>query len=122
MTLKWTAVVVATVAVTLCATTNIVVETLTTDGVPVVVDILALAGASVAIVVAVLAEFYHRLTARITALSDFLVARLAELDAHTGDRNTGFVEGYLLGHAQDGKVVPLSPRAAGRRHVGNPAD
>jgi len=30
-----------------------------------------------------------------------------------GDRNSGFVEGYMLSHTPDAAVVPLTPRHAG---------
>ncbi|GAA4694532.1 hypothetical protein [Phytohabitans rumicis] len=115
MPLKWTAVVVATVAVTLCVTANILVATLSGHPVPVVVNLFALACASVASVTAVIAEYYQRLDDRLSALTEFLAMRLAELDNHTGDRNSGFVEGYLLSHSQDATVVPLGSRAVGRR-------
>jgi hypothetical protein len=115
MTLKWTAVLVATVSVTLCATANAVIGMVNGAQVPVVVNLLALSTASTATVLAVVADLHDRLNGRITALTEFLIARLNELDDNTGDRNTGFVEGYLLGHGQDAAVVPIGPRGHGRR-------
>lgn len=115
MPLKWTSVVVATVAVTLCVTVNIVVAVLNAGAVPDVVNMFAIASAAVATVLAVMADLYNRLNSRITALTEFLVARLNELDTHAGDRNAGFVEGYLLSHGQDAAVVPIGPRMHGRR-------
>lgn len=115
MPLKWTAVVVATVAVTLCVTANIVVAVLNAGVVPDVVNMFAIASAAVATVLAVIADLYNRLNSRLTALTEFLVARLNELDTHAGDRNAGFVEGYLLSHGQDAAVVPIGPRMHGRR-------
>lgn len=125
MPLKWSAVVVATVAVTLCVTANILVEVLSARQVPIVVNLFAVATASVTTLVAVMAELYQRINDRLSALSEFLVVRLAELDDRTGDRNTGFVEGYLIGQGQghdghplgqsdDASVVPLGFRS-GRR-------
>ncbi len=128
MPLKWTAVVVATVAVTLCVTANILVEVLSTRQVPIVVNLFAVATASVTTVVAVMAEFYQRVNDRLSALSEFLVERLAELDDRTGDRNTGFVEGYLLGQGRDSQplgqsddasVVPLGFRSSRRAMTGS---
>lgn len=117
MTLKWSAVVIAAVAVTLCATTNIVVALLRTGQVPAVVNMFAIACAAVATLVAVIAHLNDRQQGRLTALTEFLVARLNEVDAHVGDRNAGFVEGYLLrqGHQQDAAVVQFPPRMHGRR-------
>lgn len=115
MTLKWSAVVVAAVAVSLCVTANILVEALTVWHVPLVVNLFAVASAAVATVLAVLAEYQHRLEERLRTLSDYLVKQLNDIDNHTGDHNAGFVEGYMLGQAHDGTVVPLAPRVSGRR-------
>ena len=41
------------------------------------------------------------------------MARLNEIENHTGDRNTGFVEGYLLSHGQEAAVVPFGRRGRG---------
>jgi hypothetical protein len=79
-----------------------------------VVNLLALTAAGTAVVLAVIAELHDRLNDRITALTEFMVARLNEIEARTGDRNTGFVEGYLLNHGQqDAAVVPFGRRGRG---------
>ncbi|MDQ7911390.1 hypothetical protein RB614_43580 [Phytohabitans sp. ZYX-F-186] len=128
MPLKWTAVVVATVAVTLCVTANILVDVLSNQRVPDVVNLFAVATASVTTLIAVMAEFYQRVDDRLSAMSEFLVVRLEELDDRTGDRNTGFVEGYLLGQGHDGRplsqtndasVVPLGYRSGRRAMTGS---
>jgi len=117
MTLKWSAVVVASVAVTLCGTTNILVAVLRSGEVPTVVNMFAIACAAVATLVAVIAHLNDQMQGRVTALTEFLVARLNELDAHLSDHNAGFVEGYLLrqGQQQDAAVVHLASRMSGRR-------
>lgn len=115
MTLKWTAVVVATVAVSLCVTANILVEALTVKHVPLVVNLFAVAAAAVATMLAALAEYQHRLDERLRTLTDYLVKQLNEIDNRTGDHNAGFVEGYMLGQAHDGTIVRLAPRVSGRR-------
>ena len=128
MPLKWSAVVVATVAVTLCVTANILVVVLSAQHVPIVVNLFAVAIATVTTLVAVMAEFYQRVNDRLNALSEFLVVRLAELDDRAGDRNTGFVEGYLLGqghdtspmgHSGEASVVPLGFRSGRRAMSGS---
>lgn len=113
MTLKWLAVVVATVSLTLCATGNAV--TLAVDGgqLPLLVNLFALTTAGTAVVLAVVAELHDRLNDRVSALTEFMVARLNEIEAHTGDRNTGYVEGYLLSHGQEAAVVPFGRRGRG---------
>jgi hypothetical protein len=113
MTLKWTAAVVATVSVTLCLTANVVIGAVGGSQLPPVVNVLALTTAGTAVVLAALAEYHGRLDTRVTLLTEFLVARLDEIDARTGDRNSGFVEGYLLSHGQDAAVVPFGPRGRG---------
>src|ERR1700754_2956952 len=108
MALKWGAVVVSAVSVTLFASANIIVGVLDRSEVPSAFNMATVAIASVGVVVAVLAEMYPRINGRITALVEFMASRLKELDAHTGDRNAGFVEGYLLSHGDEpGTVVPL---------------
>ncbi|BCB85210.1 hypothetical protein [Phytohabitans suffuscus] len=128
MPLKWTAVVVATVAVSLCVTANILVDVLSTRQVPDVVNLFAVATAAVTTVIAVMAEFYQRVDDRLSAMSEFLVVRLTELGDRAGDRNSGFVEGYLLGQGQDGRpfgpnddgsVVPLGFRSGRRAMTGS---
>lgn len=117
MTLKWSAVVVAAVAITLCGTTNIVVALLRAGEVPAVVNMFVIAAAAVATLVAVIAHLYDRQQGRLTALTEFLVARLNEVDSNVSDRNAGFVEGYLLrqGQQQDAAVVQFPPRMHSRR-------
>ncbi|MEV4630974.1 hypothetical protein AB0J90_32380 [Micromonospora sp. NPDC049523] len=114
MTLKWMAVMVAAVSVTLCVTANVVLGTVNGAELPVVVNMIALTATGVATVLAVVADLHERLNERVTALTEFLIARLNELDSHAGDRNTGFVEGYLLSHP-DPSVVPIGPRMHSRR-------
>ena len=69
--------------------------------------------AGTAVVLAVVAELHDRLDNRISALTEFLVARLNEIEDRTGDRNSGFVEGYLLSHGQEAAVVPFGRRGRG---------
>ena len=115
MTLKWIAVVVSAVSVTLCVTANVLVSTLTGQEVPAVINMFAIAAAGVAIVLAVVADTREQLNARIAALHEFLTQRLEELDTHAGDRNAGFVEGYLLSHNPDAAVVPIKSHQRARR-------
>ncbi|MBY8871447.1 hypothetical protein K7640_06260 [Micromonospora sp. PLK6-60] len=113
MTLKWWAVVVAVVCLTSAVTANVVIVAVDGEQVPLLVNLFALTTAGTAVVLAVLAELHDRLNDRVTALTEFLVARLNEIEAHTGDRNAGFVEGYLLTHGPDAAVVPLDRRGRG---------
>ncbi|GAB3143601.1 hypothetical protein GCM10027290_20190 [Micromonospora sonneratiae] len=115
MTLKWMAVVVAAMATTLCVTVNIVMATVNGHHAPLILNMLAITIAGSATVLAVVADLHDRLNGRITALTEFLIARLNEIDSHAGDHNTGFVEGYLLSHNPDAAVVPIGPRLHGRR-------
>jgi hypothetical protein len=121
MALKWGAVVVAAISVTVLVTANVLVAVLRTGAVPTVVNMATVASAGVAVVLAVVAELYGRMNARITALAEFLVARLNELDTHAGDRNAGFVEGFLLSQGQDAAVVPIGSRQ-GRRAMNGGED
>ncbi|GAA2219130.1 hypothetical protein ACFY2R_02965 [Micromonospora olivasterospora] len=113
MTLKWLAVVVAVVSLTSAVTGNVVSGVLGGGELPLVANLLALTVAGTAVVLAVVAELHGRLDDRISELRELLVARLDELEARTGDRNTGFVEGYLLSHGQEAEVVPFGRRGRG---------
>ncbi|MEH1054751.1 hypothetical protein V6U89_06000 [Micromonospora sp. CPCC 206171] len=107
MTLKWWAVLVAAVSVTSVVTANVAIVAVEGEQMPLVVNLFALTTAGTAVVLAVVAELHERLNDRVSALTEFLVARLNEIETHAGDRNTGFVEGYLLSHGQDADVVPF---------------
>ncbi|WP_229399779.1 hypothetical protein [Micromonospora okii] len=113
MTLKWLAVLVAAVALTSAVTGNVVIGVVGGGQLPVVANLLALTTAGTAVVLAVVAELNERLNERLSALSEFLVARLDEIETRTGDRNAGFVEGYLLSHGRDADVVPFGRRGRG---------
>ncbi|HEY2950335.1 MAG TPA: hypothetical protein VGJ53_18375 [Micromonosporaceae bacterium] len=117
MALKWTGVLVATITVTICVTANVLVAVLTAEKVPAVVNMFAIVSAGTATVVAVLAELYERLSSRLNALTDMVLDRLDEVDSRAGDRNAGFVEGYLLSRGQDAAIVPLGPRGGHLRAV-----
>ncbi|WP_320065850.1 hypothetical protein [Micromonospora sp. RTGN7] len=112
MTLKWLAIVVAVVSLTSAVTGNVVIV-VGGGQLPVVANLLAFTTAGTAVVLAVVAELHDRLNDRLNALSKLLVTRLDEIEARTGDRNTGFVEGYLLSHGQDAEIVPFGRRGRG---------
>jgi predicted component of type VI protein secretion system len=115
MALKWGAIVVAVVSITLFASSNIIVGLLNERDLPVAFNLATIAAATAGVVVAVLAELYNRITVRLNALAEFVAARLNEVDAHTGDRNAGFVEGYMLSHGEEaGAIVPFASRSARR--------
>ncbi|MFJ8689111.1 hypothetical protein [Micromonospora wenchangensis] len=113
MALKWWAVVVAAVSLTACVTANLVTGVGGSGQIPLVVNLFALTVAGTAVVLAVVAELHDRLDDRVSALTEFLVARLNEIETRTGDRNTGFVEGYLLNQGREATVVPLGRRGRG---------
>jgi hypothetical protein len=117
---KWAAVLVAVVTSALDALANLLLAVLTPHAVPVVVNLFALAVAGVAAIFAFIAHLAVRTDAKIDRVVSALTERLEDLEARIGDRNTGFVEGYMLGHSMDGpeaSVVPLTPRGSRRLHA-----
>lgn len=112
MALKWTGILIAVIAATLTVTANLLDNGSRT--VPPLVNMIAIASAVGAAVVAIVAELYVRLDTKLTKLQDLVVARFDQIDVVTGDRNTGFVEGYLLSQGPDAAVVPM-PQRPGRR-------
>jgi hypothetical protein len=116
---KWAAVLVAVVLSALDALANLLLALLTPHTVPIVVNLFALAVAAVAATFAFLAHLAARADTKIDTIVQLLTLRLEDLEVRVGDRNSGFVEGYMLGHTVDGpeaSVVPLAPRGARRLH------
>lgn len=111
MALKWAGILVAVIALTLAVTANLLD---TGKPLPAMVNFAVIVVAAVATVVAIVADLYVRIDTKINKLHATLVARFDRLDAETGDRNSGFVEGYLLGHPSDAAVVPMTPRTSRR--------
>lgn len=117
---KWAAVLVAVVISALDALANLLLAFLTPHAVPVVVNLFALAVAGVAAIFAFVAHLAVRTDAKIAVVVELLTRRLEDLEARVGDRNSGFVEGYMLGHSIDSheaSVVPLTPRPRRLHHA-----
>jgi hypothetical protein len=117
---KWAAVLVAVVISALDALANLLLALLTPHAVPVVVNLFALAVAGVAAIFAFVAHLAVRTDAKIETVVGLLTRRLEDLEARVGDRNSGFVEGYMLGHSIDSpeaSVVPLTPRPRRLHHA-----
>jgi hypothetical protein len=121
MGFKWASVLIAVVTAALDALANLLLATLTTHSVPEPVNLFAVAGATVATVVAIVLHAYTRIEAKIDLVIELVVGRFDELEARVGDRNSGFVEGYMLSHGTEASVVPLAPRGF-RRAASGPDD
>lgn len=117
MPLKWVAILAAAVAVAVGVTINVLVGVLTNREVPSVVNMAIIAVAAIGTVLAVLADLHERVNTRITALTEFLINRLNEMDACSADRAGGFGEGHRLDHHQDESVVHLDARSRNRRAI-----
>jgi hypothetical protein len=114
MGFKWAGVLIAVVMAALDALANLLLATLTTHSVPEVVNLFAVACATVATVVAIVLHAYTRVEAKIDLVIELVVGRFDEMEARLGDRNSGFVEGYMLSHGPEASVVPLAPRGVRR--------
>lgn len=108
MPLKWISALVATSCVTAFITTNVI-----SDDTSMTANLALAVGGASGVVLAVATELYQRLEARLGGLSDYLVARLDELESRTGDYNAGFVEGFLS--RPETSVTPLPARTGRRR-------
>lgn len=119
---KWAAILVSVVTVALDVLANLLLEILTPHRVPDVINLFAVALAVFGAAIAFNAHLALRLDARLDLVVDLLTTRLGELEDRIGDRNTGFVEGYMLSHATEApvpeaSVVQLAPRGPRRvRH------
>ena len=123
VTVKWGAILVAVVTLALDALSNLLLATLTPHAVPDVVNLFALALAAVAAIFAFGLDLALRMQARFDLTIELMTRRFEELEARIGDRNSGFVEGYMLGRSPEmpvpeASVVPLVPRGPRRAHHG----
>jgi len=116
MALRWISTLVTAVSLAVFGTANVVTAVVSDRTIPAVANMLMIAASAVGAVLVVVAELYRRLDSRLGILSDFLVTRMEQLDTSVGDRNAGFVEGYLArsGEPGNGTVVPLAARARAR--------
>jgi hypothetical protein len=124
VTVKWAAVLVAVVTIALDVLANLLLATLTPHAVPVVVNLFALALACIAAIFAFGLDLALRMQARFDLTIELMTRRFEELEARIGDRNSGFVEGYMLGRSPEmpvpeASVVPLVPRGPRRVHHGD---
>jgi hypothetical protein len=117
MGFKWASIMAGTLTTALAALANGLVLSLTRHTVPDSVNVLAMGVSAVSCVMAFCAHLFERINAKLDLMFQVLAARLDELEGRVGDRNSGFVEGYLLGHSPDASVVPIAPRIA-RRDAG----
>ncbi|GAA5183767.1 hypothetical protein GCM10023322_23840 [Rugosimonospora acidiphila] len=118
---KWASILTAVLTAALDALANLLLATLTTHSVPEVVNLFAVACATVAAVVAIVSHAYGRVEAKIDLIIELVVGRFDELETRIGDRNSGFVEGYMLSRGPEASVVPLAPRGV-RRAAGSQDD
>ena len=123
VTVKWAAILVAVVTLALDALSNLLLATLTPHAVPEVINLFALALAAVAAIFAFGLDLALRMQARFDLTIELMTRRFEELEARIGDRNSGFVEGYMLGRSSEmpvpeASVVPLVPRGPRRAHNG----
>jgi hypothetical protein len=118
MGFKWAGILTGTLTAALLILANLLLATLTRYTVPLVVNVFGVGVAAASAAIAFSAHLYDRVTTKLDQVFDMLVGRLEDLENRVGDRNTGFVEGYLLGHGPEATVVPLTPHL-GRRSAGD---
>jgi hypothetical protein len=120
---KWAAVLIAVVTIALDTLANLLLATLTAHSVPNVVNMFALTLTAIAALCAFGAHMVARMDARMDLVIELLTGRFEELETRIGDRNSGFVEGYMLSHpaeapVPEASVVQLAPRGPRRVHHG----
>jgi hypothetical protein len=120
---KWAAILVSVVTVALDTLANLLLAFLTPHAVPDVVNLFAMTLTAVGAVIAFGAHIAIRFDAKFNLVVELLTTRLEELENRIGDRNTGFVEGYMLSHTTEtsipeAPVVQLTPRGPRRVHHG----
>src|SRR5262249_7003868 len=117
---KWTGILIAAVTVALDGMANLILATLTTFDVPSVLNMMAVGLVVVGALVAFIAHLQDRTERDLDHFVDLVLTRIDELEIRIGDRNSGFVEGYLLGYdggtggTADAPVLPFTPRVPRR--------
>jgi hypothetical protein len=109
MAFKRASALISVATLTLDALANLLLAPLTRHAVPDVVNLFAVGGGMAAAVVAFVAHFCGRLDAKLDLTIELLVGRLDEVETRIGDRNTGFIEGYLSRRDLVTPMAPLSP-------------
>jgi len=120
-TTKWLGGLVAVLCVALDLLANLLVQAMSGRWVPDVINVFAVGTAAVALVTTLGLHLFDRLEAKVDRLSESLAGRMDELTQRVGDRNSGFVEGYLAGQGRDGAVVPLAQRGPAWRSLNDAA-
>ncbi len=118
---KWLGGLVAVLAIALDLLANLLVSAMSGHPVPDVINIFAVGTAGVAVVATMGLHLFGRLDAKLDRLSELLAGRVDELSQRVGDRNSGFVEGYLVNQGRDAPVVPLAQRGANWRSINESA-
>jgi len=114
---KWSTALVCVLAVALVLLTNVF---LTSHDLPALVSLYAVAVALSAGLATLLLHLHSRLDAKLDLTIEVLVSRFDDVNERVGDRNSAFIEGYVLGREPDPQPVAapvLSMRAhASRRN------
>jgi hypothetical protein len=112
MTLKWVSAMVAAASAGSFGTANVLLG----NRMPVAADLAVIAITAGSVVLAVLAELYQRLDARLDVLSEFLVARLDEITERLDRLEAGPTLDALLAESTDPEPAPSTVvRFAARR-------
>jgi hypothetical protein len=108
---KWASALISVAALALDVLANLRLAALTGHVVPEIVNMFAVGGATLAAVVAFVAHLYGRLDAKLDLTIELLVGRFDEVETRVGDRNSGFVEGYLLRRCSDTSLTTVDEGA-----------
>jgi hypothetical protein len=114
MGFKWAGILVASLTSALVALANVLLAALTHYSVPAVVNGFGIGVTAAGVAVAFSAHLFERVDRKLDLMVELLVARLEDLESRVGDRNSGFVEGYLLNQAHEASVVPLAQHLSRR--------
>ncbi|HEX6498386.1 MAG TPA: hypothetical protein VF054_05060 [Micromonosporaceae bacterium] len=115
MVYRWVALLVAVVVTAAALVANGLLVTLAHRMLPLLANIAALIVITLAALVAFVAHQSVRLDRKIDLLAEMMMSRFDEVDARIGDRNSGFVEGYMIGQgSRPASVVPITQRTARR--------
>lgn len=106
---KWSTALVCALAVALALLTNVFI---TSHHLPAPVTLYAVAVALAAGLATLVLHLHSRLDARLDLTIEVLVSRFDDVNERVGDRNSAFIEGYVLGREPDPQPAPAPALSA----------
>ena len=120
---KWCTALVCVLAVALAVLVNVLITARGSEELPEVVNTYAVGVAVTAGLATLLLHLHSLLDAKLNLTIEVLISRFDDVTERVGDRNSAFIEGYVLGREPDPLPTPapvLPMRVLASRHNSAP--